>query len=259
MAETKSPEGGTVAGAPSVPAALLLFHRLLSSPQEPETISSLAAELQETLAGLGADEAASALEKLNVDAVGAERWRSAWTALFVRGEVPPYETSHMAPSMAGHLGEMADIAGFYKAFGVEAQGERPDHLLPELEFLTFLCFKYAEAVEAGQEEAAQTCEEAMASFLEDHLGTWLGAFSGKLAAERPGHPYLPVVGALQAFVAWLCKSLDLSPRPVESVGIPGVHPGSLLGDQAGLLGDECEPRGCFGTPLPGERELQIPG
>ncbi len=242
----------TVSSPPSVPAALLLFHRLLSSPLHPETVAPLVTELSDTLSALGAGAAAEALQDLDLTAFSADEWRSAWTALFVRGEVPPYETSHMPPSMAGHLGEMADIAGFYKAFGVEAQGERPDHLLPELEFLTFLCFKYAEAVAASEEEAVRTCENALAAFLEEHVGTWLGTFSRKLASERPGHPYLPLVEALRAFVSWVCESLGLQPRSVESVGPAGP-------DLQGLLGDETEPTGCFGSPLPGEPELQIPG
>lgn len=237
-------------GGPGVVDALIGFHRLLGNRNTPEALALAASDLSETLSAVGAKEARMQLERLGLHDISGEDLNSAWTSLFVRGTVPPYETSHMPPSMAGHLGELADIAGFYKAFGLEVQGERPDHLVPELEFLTFASLKYIEALRASNSEAAEMCADAIAGFLEDHFGTWIGAFAARVSAELPRNPYEPIIQSLATFVSWLCRMTDISPRPLSTKG-PGMPPTPLGGDEA-------EPTGCLGCPLPGDREIDIP-
>src|SRR5262245_748672 len=60
-------------------------------------------------------------------------------------ECPPNETEYSANSEPFFLAQqMADIAGFYRAFGLEpsqASPERPDHLSVELEFMAVLLMK----------------------------------------------------------------------------------------------------------------------
>lgn len=171
--------------------------------------------------------------------------------MFIRGIVPPYETSHMPPNVAGHLPELADLAGFYSAFGLQVQGERPDHLLPELEFVAFLSLKYLEASGQRLTEAADTCADALASFVEDHLGAWLGTYANKVSEQLPHNPYEAVIASLASFVSWLCIQIGITPRD------PGG--GGPVTDPSGLGMDEEDPPGCVGCPLPGEREIDIPG
>jgi TorA maturation chaperone TorD len=74
--------------------------------------------------------------------------------------------------------EMADVAGFYKAFGVAVDersegGERVDHITAELEFMNLLAVKESLALqEEGEGAHAQTCRNASRAFLRDHLGRW---------------------------------------------------------------------------------------
>lgn len=89
---------------------------------------------------------------------------------------PPYESSY-APDPFQQARQMADIAGFYRAFGAEPSGpaaDRPDQVGCELEFLAFLMVTRVEAVEQGREEDAAVCAAAEETFLREHLGRWLG-------------------------------------------------------------------------------------
>ena len=108
-----------------------------------------------------------------------------------------YETELGMPNEYRQSQEMADIAGFYRAFGFQVGGERrerPDHLATELEFLYVLSLKEAYAAEQGIDEHVEVCIEARRAFLEDHLGRWIGLFAQSVAhsvgPDRADHPYL---------------------------------------------------------------------
>ncbi|MDR7440149.1 MAG: molecular chaperone TorD family protein [Armatimonadota bacterium] len=108
-----------------------------------------------------------------------EGYRREYVRLFVRGEVPPYEASSgtpTAPLGGPNVQLLADVAGFYRAFGFQARGERPDHLAAELEFLALLCLLEARAHLAGQAEEARVCADARKAFLRDHLLSWIASF-----------------------------------------------------------------------------------
>lgn len=68
--------------------------------------------------------------------------------------------------------EMADIAGFYRAFGFDFAGERPDHICLELEFMRILCLKEAMALSANDREKVELTVNAEKEFLLSHLGRW---------------------------------------------------------------------------------------
>lgn len=113
------------------------------------------------------------------------------TRLFVRGVVPPYETSYETSrgSPGGKNLQMADIAGFYRAFGFQVQGERPDHLVPELEFVALLYVKEAYARLVAEAEGAAVCVDARGKFVREHLAPWLPAFRDRVVEEAT-HPAL---------------------------------------------------------------------
>lgn len=107
-----------------------------------------------------------------------------------RGSVPLYETSYEGGrgSPGGATFQMADIAGFYRAFGFEASGERPDHVVPELEFLALLLMKEAYARISGDAEGAEVCASARGKFVAQHLGEWLPDFAGRVRGTEGGEP-----------------------------------------------------------------------
>jgi TorA maturation chaperone TorD len=129
---------------------------------------------------------------------------------------PPYEGSYeLDPFRQGR--QMADLAGFYRAFGAESSGpaaERPDHAGCELEFLSFLALRRAEAERAGDAEHAAVCRDAEEAFLRDHLGRWFPAFCREVAAAagEPVHRLLALAGE-RLVVAELARR-GIEPSPV---------------------------------------------
>ncbi|MEE8558058.1 MAG: molecular chaperone TorD family protein [Myxococcota bacterium] len=106
----------------------------------------------------------------------------------------PNETSHAPNSPQEAMVrtfEMADIAGFYRAFGVEiAPGtERVDHVGAELEFMHLLAVKELLAEQSGDPEHAEICRDASLAFLRDHLIRWMPKLGQSLEEMAEGPVY----------------------------------------------------------------------
>jgi DMSO reductase family type II enzyme chaperone len=132
----------------------------------------------------------------------------------------PYETAYLEQQIFQKMQQMADIAGFYRAFGVEAASiERPDFLATELEFLHFLAYREAWARETGRVDGADICWNAQRSFLRDHLGRWAPLFCTRLAQEADAPVYATVGALAAAYVAYdaACLGVDLRPLGVAVV------------------------------------------
>ena len=129
--------------------------------------------------------------------------------LVVPRECPPYETEYHPPAQTFMRSQqMADIAGFYRAFGLttpSAPPERPDHIVLELEFMAVLLTKQRIALaradwHAEAREQAETCARTQQAFLRDHLCWWAPAFAAGLR-RRAGSGYLHEIGRILA--AWI--------------------------------------------------------
>jgi TorA maturation chaperone TorD len=111
--------------------------------------------------------------------------------LFDMGVTPPYETYYTCrdgPELKTY--EMADIAGFYRAFSVKHRTERPDHIRTELEFMALLLVK--EAISKPGSEEREVCREAKQRFYDEHLSRWTNELALKVNtyAETPLYKYL---------------------------------------------------------------------
>jgi DMSO reductase family type II enzyme chaperone len=105
-------------------------------------------------------------------------------------DCPPYETEYGQAHIFEKSQSLADIAGFYRAFGLDLApnlSDRLDHVSVELEFMQFLCTKEAYALARGHaQEKLALCRDAQAKFLGEHLGCWAFGFSRKLE-KKAGH------------------------------------------------------------------------
>jgi TorA maturation chaperone TorD len=114
------------------------------------------------------------------------------------GEVPPYESEYGPDDVFRQAQELADIGGFYRAFGLEMsriRRERNDHIAAECEFLSLLATKEAyEAVE-GDIESHEAVRRAERLFLRDHAGRFGRAFARSLSRSA-GHALYKAAGDL---------------------------------------------------------------
>lgn len=133
-------------------------------------------------------------------------------------ECPPYEAEYGQAHVFQKAHTLADIAGFYRAFGLEtARGlhERVDHVSVELEFMHFLCLKEAYAEEQGHAaERIALCGQAQAKFLSEHLARWAIAFSRRLQARSGGGFYGCLGELLEAFLV-----AELAARGIEATRV----------------------------------------
>jgi len=153
-------------------------------------------------------------------------------------KAPPHETEYGSDHIFMKTHQLADINGFYHAFGMTLDkqiSERPDHLSVECEFMALLTLKEAYALEAVHEaEGCEPCEaisaeqsehgerekaditlDAQRKFLEEHLGRWAPFFSEIVIKETRLSFYKTASAFLKAFLQWDAKWLGISPKPID--------------------------------------------
>lgn len=191
---------GTVASDPGVEVVVLwrLLSLCLATPSTAilDEIDILAESFAERPnAPVGLQELRSSIAGISPETMAAAQER-----LFGgKVEVAPYEGSYEDDPFR-QARQIADIAGFYRAFGAEAHGpalDRPDHAGCELEFLAFLGARRLAADDASAKDESRLCLEVENEFLREHAGRWLPTFFRAIekAATDPFHTALGKVGA----------------------------------------------------------------
>jgi DMSO reductase family type II enzyme chaperone len=143
----------------------------------------------------------------------------------------PYESEYgMGNKAFTKSRDLADISGFYTAFGMalaESAGDLQDHIAVELEFMSVLALKAAYARNEGLQDELEVTLGAEAAFLRDHLGRWVPHFCDRLeeTCEQPFYAHLARLTR-----AWLdreCRRLEVTPLPL------GRQLGNLDGEDKG--------------------------
>lgn len=132
------------------------------------------------------------------------------------GSCPPYEISYGPAEIIQQASQLADIRGFYQAFGLEPRAnahERADHAAMECEFMSVLARRLAHALERGDESGAWVLTDAQRAFLADHAGQWLIAFGARLRRSAAGGPYALVGELLQEFIRLDCGHFGVTCGP----------------------------------------------
>lgn len=164
-------------------------------------------------------------------------------------ECTPYETEHHPPDEAFFRAQqMADVAGFYRAFGVRpsaALPEQPDYLPLELEFVALLLAKKrmalaeldtgAAAADTAVADRARVCDEAAREFLRDHLAWWVPSFCAGLRKRAGGGLYVAVARLLAALVTADRVRYGIPPPRVSLPAAP-APPAEEEGACAGCAG-----------------------
>ncbi len=139
--------------------------------------------------------------------VSLENFQSEFTSVFgytISKEYPPYETQYDSAHIFEQSQELADIAGFYKAFGLEIDEnaqERLDHISIELEYMYFLAYKEAYARGNHGAEKVDICVDAQKKFLEEHLGKWAFHFAKLFRKKIKKGFYTELTNLMGAFLS----------------------------------------------------------
>ncbi len=209
---------------------------------DPRDASSTLGELGACLDALGWRAAAAEISRArDAFAAAADDARTQYSRIFHRSLPPPYETTYTS---GGSVRELADIAGFYRAFGMEASGEKCDHVAAELEFLSYVALKEVHAHEQSQPERAAVSREAHARFIVAHAGTWLPLFAAQIERVSSEGPYAGVVRAAHLAIAADAADLGVSMPPVAVYAAnPDAMPGPPASPDRPYCGADEDPDG----------------
>jgi TorA maturation chaperone TorD len=168
---------------------LLLIAPLFTLPSAGlrDKVAIEAAELQELLEKSSIPNAEQLMVifqaiQQHLQTIQLDTWSEEYNRLFECAAPCPINETGWVRRDKGTI--LADIAGFYRAFGLElaeAASEKVDYLVGELEFVAMLLVMLAKATEQDNAtEVMQVTHNALSSFSFDHLGEWLPSFCERL-------------------------------------------------------------------------------
>lgn len=148
------------------------------------------------------------LLKKGLDGIDVERLDRGYRATFggatVAMDCPPYEMYYSGSQIWQQTQDLSDISGFYKAYGIEIEEDtttsRWDHVAVELEFLHFMTYKLAYAIENHGKEEQESCLSAKKKFLNAHIGRWIKAFSMSVVKKTPDDFYRQAATLASSFI-----------------------------------------------------------
>lgn len=133
---------------------------------------------------------------------------------------------------------LADLAAFYRAFGLEVAddaGERHDHLCLELEFMCVLAAKEAYALEHQHDpEELVLIRDAQKKFLREHLGRWTPAFTRRLAGSTTHSTLRALAGLARDFIESECARFAVGPGSEDLLLRPVDESADCMCDTCGL-------------------------
>lgn len=131
-------------------------------------------------------------------------------------DCPPYETLFGNDHVFAQSHVMGDIAGFYKAFGVELSRdihERLDHLSVELEFMHFLAYKESYSRCHDGADKTQIVVDAQKKFVKNHIGRWVPLFCRMLARKADSGLFKLMADVTSDWMDFEVAFLSVNPQP----------------------------------------------
>jgi putative dimethyl sulfoxide reductase chaperone len=131
-------------------------------------------------------------------------------------DCPPYETLFGNDHVFAQSQVMGDIAGFYRAFGVELSKdihERLDHLSVEFEFMHFLAYKESYSRCHDGADKTQIVLDAQKKFVKNHIGRWVPLFCRMLVKKAASGLYQYVADLMAEWMDFEVAFLCVVPQP----------------------------------------------
>ena len=127
-----------------------------------------------------------------------ERLIREYDRLFRAKDIWLYGTEYISQHEFQRSNYLADISGFYKAFGVEMHNDRPDSLEAVLEFMHYLIYK---EINAPSAEKAEICLDAQRKFFNEYVSVMAKAIAQKVIAQTQSSFYKTISLEMQEFLA----------------------------------------------------------
>ncbi len=153
-----------------------------------------------------------------------------WVRWFDLGRAAPYEGSNIASSAGGVTPLLADVAGFYRAFGMTVSGDRPDHVVAELEFVALALLAEADATANGDDDRASIVSATVRAFLRDHLGGWIDTWAARISEIAELAPWSPIADAAAELVR--AEAANRNVIPLRHVPVVPADTGLVAPDAA---------------------------
>ena len=159
----------------------------------------------------------------DLEAVDEQTLEQEYVSVFghsIASDCSLYEVEYANAEVFQKSGSLADLNGFYAAFGVKPNPElkdRLDHIGVELEFMHLLTLKeaYAHLHGHGSDKAA-VCRQAQANFLANHLAHWVKTLARRLSQKTGGRGIYSSLGQLiDLQIDWEMNILGLEMPPVS--------------------------------------------
>jgi TorA maturation chaperone TorD len=143
--------------------------------------------------------------------------------LLVSSDCPPYETEYISSKFTFQRSNgLADVAGFYRAFGLDLSPqfpERQDHIVLELEFMAHLnrlLYRAETYRDVSCADRIDICRQAQRRFLAEHLAWWAPAFATLLARRAEGTFYEAAARFLSALIPLERALSDVATPPTAN-------------------------------------------
>lgn len=117
--------------------------------------------------------------------------------LFRNNELWLYTLEYVVENEFQRVQGLADINGFYRAFGLETDKDRPDALPCELEFMHYLIFKEINAVD---EEKTFICRSAQKKFFNLYLYPTAKKIAELVISQTRNNFYIEIAEDLLIFL-----------------------------------------------------------
>ena len=154
-----------------------------------------------------------------------EELQEEYIRLFSAGSpCPAYQTEYASPHIFSKTQTLADISGFYQAFGLEVgskQRERVDFIGTELEFMSYLCFKAAYALTNGSKDNFEIVLDAQKKFFRQHLAPWGSLYSRQMAEQASLLLYNALGNLLSSYLQFEAEFLEI--RLEELSNLSAAH------------------------------------
>jgi DMSO reductase family type II enzyme chaperone len=130
----------------------------------------------------------------------------------IRPKAPPYETVYIDAEgqLRGLLTARLEEEYLNAGLGISPDlNELPDHISAELEFMSYLCMKEAEAHQNTDDVETNRFQALQVSFMGQHLARWFPKFAQRIKESEPGSIYQFLLPAAYGFLRYELDELGL--------------------------------------------------